>query len=198
MVLCVGLFSMQDTFAGTEAHDLANSMPEEEVGAADGENVEARLSNRTVWDDNESIGQIFDAGERFFLSLKKGEYSRVWDLLSRKSRETIINDVYKVYLQTYPDFNKQDIIDDFGNNGEKFKSYWNSFRRNFNTEIALEKSHWEIGAVQKNDAEILIQYYRSDNPTRLRLTREKNSWKVGLVETFWAGRGRRVLQSLFN
>jgi len=44
---------------------------------------------------------------------------------------------------------------------------------------------WEIGFIKENKAEIIIKQKKSEEPARLKLFKENNKWKVGLVETFW-------------
>jgi hypothetical protein len=53
----------------------------------------------------------------------------------------------------------------------------------------LKDSFWEVGKVEKNYAEVLVRYKKSENPTILRLYKEKDIWKFGLVESFWAIKG---------
>jgi hypothetical protein len=52
--------------------------------------------------------------------------------------------------------------------------------------MVLEQSRWEMGFIKKNEAEIILMYKKSDRPTRLKMFKENDVWKVGLVETFWA------------
>jgi uncharacterized protein involved in type VI secretion and phage assembly len=41
-----------------------------------------------------------------------------------------------------------------------------------------------MGPVQKNRAEIILRYQKSDHDALLKLFREEGLWKVGLDETF--------------
>jgi hypothetical protein len=68
-----------------------------------------------------------------------------------------------------------------------FRNYWESFLRNFDTDIVLEQSLWKMGAIEETEAEIIIQYNKFGNPTVLRMFKENNAWKVGLKETLSRG-----------
>jgi len=51
--------------------------------------------------------------------------------------------------------------------------------------MILENSRWEIAFIKEDKAEIIITYKKSAEPARLKIFREDNTWKIGLVETFW-------------
>ena len=48
----------------------------------------------------------------------------------------------------------------------------------------LEQSTWEMGPIGKQQAEIILQYKKAEQPARLKMFKEENQWKVGLIETF--------------
>ncbi len=131
------------------------------------------------------IDLILSSAEDFFLSLSEGEYETSWDLLSEKSRARIIDDVYRSSLKMNKKTTKDDILNKFSKKGVFFKTYWNSFRSTFNTEIVLEQSLWKMGSIEKERAEIIISYRKSDQPAILKMLRENNKWKVGIAETFF-------------
>jgi len=136
-------------------------------------------------DISKSQALILDSAERFFKSLKERKFKITWDLLTKKSRERIIDDVYKTSKQLGEPINKEDIIKDFNNGGEMFNSYWNAFLTTFDPDMVLEDSRWEMGFVKKDKAEIILTYKKAKRPARLKMFKEDGSWKVGLVETFW-------------
>ena len=143
------------------------------------------LCNSFGEDYEKSLSLVLDSAEKFFISLEEGDFETAWAILSETSRKTIISDVYKASKKIRKDIKKEDIIDDFKNRGMMFKNYWNAFSGNFNSGIILQESRWEIGYIKKNRAEIIITYRKSDHPAKLRMFKEGNAWRVGLVETFW-------------
>ena len=53
-------------------------------------------------------------------------------------------------------------------------------------DIVLNESKWEIGKVGSDEAEIVLQYKKSEKPAVLKLFKEDNAWKLGLDESFGA------------
>jgi hypothetical protein len=137
------------------------------------------------YSNSSTVAAILDSAEKFFLYLKNRQYSPAWELLSEKTQETIINDVYKEFKKLGGKSEKNDITKDFENNGPVFNNYWDAFLRSFDPRAPLEESQWKMGFVKKHKAEILITNNKADMPAKLKMFRENNTWKVGLVETFW-------------
>ncbi|RJQ17462.1 MAG: hypothetical protein C4560_08535 [Nitrospiraceae bacterium] len=136
-------------------------------------------------DKNVQIESVLETAEKFFLSLQTRDYNNAWALLSEKSRRTIINDVYKTYHKMGGSTRKEDVIKNFDDRGAMFNNYWDAFLESFHPAIILEESNWEIGFLSGLNAEIIITHKKSKNPANLKLIKENDSWKVGLVETFW-------------
>jgi hypothetical protein len=130
---------------------------------------------------------ILDSAEKFFHSLKELDFDTTWNILSERSRQKIVNDVYETSVKIGGTLNREEIINDFERGGVIFSNYWKSFLRNFDTDIVLEHSLWEMGAIKETKAEIIIQYNKFSNPTILRMMKENGQWKVGLIETFSRG-----------
>ncbi|MBI5740366.1 MAG: hypothetical protein HZA16_06560 [Nitrospirae bacterium] len=141
---------------------------------------------------------ILESSERFFISLKKNDFNTAWNLLSLKSRETIISDIIRATRKAGGGTNKDDIIKDFENSGVISTSYWNAFLNTFNPDMILEECKWEMGVIDKQKAEIIITHRKASDPVTLKVLREDGVWRVGLVETFWAGRTDSFLQKLVN
>jgi len=135
--------------------------------------------------DSSSINSVLDSAEKFFLSLRAREYKPTWNLLSKKSQETIIKDVYKASNKIGAKTTKESIQQDFNNSGVISQNYWNAFLDTFDPNMILESSRWEIAFVKEHEAEITITHKKSGEPARLKIFKEDNIWKVGLVETFW-------------
>jgi len=139
----------------------------------------------------DQLNAVLTPAESFFKSLKGKDYTKIWTLLSQKSQETIVDEVFKEILKnqslqtTVMEYSREQILADFKVGGSLSKSYWNSFLEYFNPDLVLDQSKWDIGTVKKDKAEISIQYKKSDNPAMLKMFKENNVWKVGLVETFW-------------
>jgi len=135
--------------------------------------------------DNDSIKAVLDSAEKYFILLRAREYKDVWGLLSEKSQKTIIKDVYKASNKIGANTTIEDIRRDFDNSGLISRNYWNAFLDTFDPALILEESRWEIGFIEAKEAEIIIKYRKSEQSARLKLFKENNKWKVGLVETFW-------------
>ena len=137
-------------------------------------------------DDPVIVDRVLSTAETFFLSLKERHYPSAWRLMTEKSKDTIINDVYKTYKDMGGDTTREMIRDNFNKGGMIFVNYWNSFLRTFNPDMILDHSRWQIGYIMKDKAELTITYEKSERPVRLKMQQEKGDWKVGLVETFWS------------
>lgn len=149
-------------------------------------------------DDYKSVSPILGPAEKFFSSLQNNEYDIAWNLLSERSHEVIIDDVYKASSKINGRLRKEDITRDFNNNGTMFFNYWKAFLNTFDTEMILEKSLWEMGVISDDKAEIIITYEDSQKPTILVMHKQLNSWKVGLVETFWQRKRVSLLRFIFQ
>jgi hypothetical protein len=127
---------------------------------------------------------ILDAAEMFFISLKEKKYGTVWALLSEESCKTIITDIYKASKENGEDLQKGDIKSDFAKKGIIFNAYWDSFLQDFDPDMVLEESSWEMGPVNKDKAEVIILHKKSEHPAILQMFKENGVWKVGFSETF--------------
>ncbi len=137
-----------------------------------------------------TLDKLLGSSENFFISLEQGDYQTAWELLSKKSHGTIINDVYKATRKLQKDIKKEDIANDFLTKGIMFRNYWYAFAGNFDSRMILDESKWEIGYISKERAEIVITYKKTEHPAKLKMFMENNDWKVGLVETFWTRKYR--------
>jgi hypothetical protein len=139
----------------------------------------------------DQLNAVLISADTFFKSLKGKNYTKAWSLLSQKSQDTIIDDVFKEIIKnqasqkTAAEYSKEQINADFKAGGPLSREYWNSFLVYFNPDFVLEQSKWDMGTIKKDKAEISIQYKKSDNPAVLQMFKENNVWKVGLAETFW-------------
>jgi hypothetical protein len=140
------------------------------------------VQNALAEDIREPEDLVLEAAEEFFISLKENNYGNAWSLLSQRSREMIINDVRRA---SAGEINREEIKKDFESNGIMFMNYWDAFLKNFDPDMVLEQSRWEIGKVKKGVTEIIITYIKSNKTTSLRILKEGEDWKVGLVESFW-------------
>jgi hypothetical protein len=130
--------------------------------------------------DAASVTPVLNSAEKFFVSLKKRNFAESWELLSEKSRNTIIEDVSESNKKRGITISKETIEADFDSQGTIFN------QAGFDPDIVLDHSRWEIGFIKKQTAEIIMTYKNSKNPARLQMYRESGSWRVGLVETFWS------------
>ncbi len=144
---------------------------------------------------SKSEALMLETAERFFIVLKYKNYPAVWNLLTKKSQETIINDILDSSVKKGIEIKKQDIINDFSTSGIIFKSYWDGFLSTFNPDIALNKRVWALGEITEDKAVILL---KGKEVTNLEMYRENDSWKVGLVETFWKSGGMNIPSFLYE
>lgn len=137
------------------------------------------------------IDAILNDAESFFKLIKQRDYAKTWNTLTRKSQDTIVDDVFKEIekmrssQKDVKDYSKEEIFADFAAGGPLSKSYWDNFLEYVNPDIVLEKSRWDIGTIKGNKAEISVKYKKSDSPAILQVYKENNAWRLGLVETFW-------------
>lgn len=141
----------------------------------------------------ESESLILEAGEEFFISLQKGDYKSAWELLSKKSYETIIGDIYDASQKAGVKIKKEDIMDDFSNNGVICNSYWKAVLDNFDPSVVLNERVWEFEKVGSSAAVIKL---KEKAVTKLRMYKENNQWKVGFIETFWPTKTMKVIHYL--
>jgi hypothetical protein len=133
--------------------------------------------------DNETDKILFSA-ESLFKTMKEKNYPKIWTFLSAKSKNIIIDDVEKAEKKISSKYTKEDIGKDFNGGGLLAGSYWDSYLENFNPDWVLEESGWEMGKIQKEQAEVIIRYKKSEGPTMLKMFKEQGRWVVGLRETW--------------
>ena len=138
---------------------------------------------------------ILDPAEDFFVSLRNREFKTAWDLLSNKSHDTIIDDVYKNSIERGIEIKRVDVMRDFQNSGIIFKNYWNAFIMNFDPDIVLNKRVWEFEKIESDQAVILL---KARIVTKLHMYKEENHWKVGLVESFWTGKNNKAIKFMHS
>ena len=141
------------------------------------------------------MNTLLYSAEDFFLSIKESVFETSWELLSEKSKNKIINEIYDRSRDNGAEIEKDDIRRSFRQNGIMARNFWNAAKTRFDPDIVLEESHWEIGFIKNRKAEIIITYKKSSRPSKLKMYKESGSWRVGLVESFWS---RRYMDSLFT
>lgn len=131
---------------------------------------------------------ILAAANNLFTFMKNKEYASIWKGLSLKSKKTIVDNVYKESSKLGVVYKKDDLMNDFNSGGTIAKEYWNSFLFVFDPNMVLEQCKWDMGEIEKDEAEIILLYKKSDRPAIIKMYKEKNDWKVGLEESFGARR----------
>jgi hypothetical protein len=137
--------------------------------------------------DNE-IDKVLFSAESLFKGMKENDYPKIWTFLSVKSKNLIIDDVAKAEEKTGRKYAREDIGKDFATGGQLSRLYWNSYLEMFNPDSVLEESKWEMGKIEKDKAEIIIRYRKSEGPATLKMLKEEGKWVVGLEETFRSSR----------
>lgn len=139
-------------------------------------------------DDQRQQEKILTATEIFFISMKNRNYAATWLALSAKSQATIVKDVLKENKKAGFESNKEDVLNDFMTGGKMAKAYWDNFLFVFNPDVVLQECKWEMGKIKQDEAEIILQYKKSEKPAILKIFKENNQWKLGLDESFGARR----------
>jgi hypothetical protein len=140
----------------------------------------------TLFDSN--VESALSSAELLFKMLKSGNYPKIWSLLSQKSRDVIVDDVYKAGTDEGVVHLKENINKDFNSGGTLAKAYWESLLENMRPitpDTVLEQSKWDAGKFEGNEGKIIIKYKKAENPAVLMMFKENGTWKVGFVETFW-------------
>jgi hypothetical protein len=136
-----------------------------------------------LFDSN--VESALSSAESLFKMMKSRNYPEIWSLLTQKSKDVIVNDVYKAEADAGVVHLRENINSDFNNAGTLSNAYWNSFLDNFNPDTVLEQSKWDTGTFEKDKGEIIIKYRKAESPAILLMFKENGMWKLGLVETFW-------------
>jgi len=139
-------------------------------------------------DRSTEIDSVLSSAESLFKTMKEKNYQKIWTFLSVKTRNTIVDDVYKAVSKKSTDYTKEIISKDFISGGSLSGSYWNSYLENFNPDLVLEESTWQIGEIERNKAEIIIRHKKSEGPAIVKMFKEGGKWMVGLEETFRSSR----------
>jgi hypothetical protein len=129
--------------------------------------------------------EVLTAAEGFFIALKEKRVADVWESLTSKSRDTIVSEVFNEINKKEARIGKEVVKEDFYKNGELSRIYWNTFLKNFDPDIVLERSVWAIGKIKGDSATIVLKYEESEYNSELKLHKEDGRWHFGLVESFW-------------
>jgi hypothetical protein len=128
---------------------------------------------------------VLSSAESFFQSMQKKDYVRIWEDLTQNSKDTIVQDTIKAMASNAKEYSAGQIMNDFACGEVLSQAYWNAFMKNFDPNMVLEQSKWEIESVKSDKAEIRILYKKASNPAILKMFKEQDRWKTGLVESFW-------------
>lgn len=135
---------------------------------------------------DKTLNEILSSAESLFTAMKNRDYPAVWNVITAASKTAIVDDTYKAIVRNGgKEIPKEEIRQDFDASGPIARRYWDGFLKRFDPDLALEQSRWEKGTIGSDRAEILILHKMAEKPALLKLFREGNGWKVGLVETFW-------------
>jgi hypothetical protein len=134
--------------------------------------------------NDSEIDKVLFSAESLFKAMKEKNYPKIWTLLSVKSKNSIIDNVGKAEEKMGKKFTKEDIGKDFAAGSPLSRLYWSSYLENFDPDWVLEQSKWEMGKIEKDQAEVIIRYKRSEGPAMLKMFKEEGKWMVGIKETF--------------
>jgi len=143
----------------------------------------AQNKNNPVQED-----AILTATDNLFQFMKARDYVAVWKNISFKTRRIIVDDVQKAFKKTGTAISEKELEKDFIFGGAIAKDYWDSYLSVFDADIVLRQCKWEMGRVEKEEAEVVLHCKKSENPTILKIYRENDAWRVGLEESFGSRR----------
>lgn len=129
--------------------------------------------------------EILSVTEGFFIALKEKRFADAWDMLTAKSKNTIIDEVYREVNKTNSKIGKEVVKEEFDKKGELFSIYWNTFTQKFDPDTVLEQSVWNIGEIKHDRATLILRYKKSEYDSELQIYKEEGKWKFGLVESYW-------------
>jgi hypothetical protein len=127
---------------------------------------------------------VLEAAESLFKAMKARNFPKTWELLTLKSRESILDDVHKAIAKEGVKISRDDLRVDFTSGGPYATVYWGAYLDVFDPDSVLEHSKWDKVKADTNDAEVILHHKKSEQPAILKLFREDGAWKVGLEETF--------------
>ncbi len=128
--------------------------------------------------------KILSVADNLFVHMKNKDYKAIWGAITSKTQEIIIDDVYKASKKQKSEITKEYLASDFSSSGKNAQAYWDSYLTVFNPDMVLEECDWKMGNIKKSEAEIVLQYKKSDKPAILKMYKENDEWKVGLEESF--------------
>ena len=124
--------------------------------------------------------------ESFFKGLKAKNFQQVWGLLTSKSKAKIGKEVAdRIKKESGSPVSEEEIVRDFETGGPYSRAYWEAYVQNFDPDMALKDSKWEVGQIKDTYAEVILRYKTAERPAVIRLYKEGGEWRFGLVETFW-------------
>jgi hypothetical protein len=132
------------------------------------------------------MDKVFSSAESLFKAMKERNCPAIWGALTKETKKTIVDNVYKSTVKSGNEYSREQINIDFEIGGLIAKTYWKSYLAEFDPTMILEQSKWEIGFIKSEKAEIKIQYKKSVKPAVLKMYKEDGIWKTGLEETFGA------------
>lgn len=144
---------------------------------------------------DDATDSLLRSAEALFQGMQNREYQHVWALLSRKSQQTIVRDTWNALKKDSGAYTEEHIRQDFIAGDGVAQSYWKAFLEQFDPVMVLEQSTWEMGEEKGDQAVIKLTYRKADRPARLKMYREDGAWKVGLTESFWANKARKMTMS---
>ena len=128
--------------------------------------------------------KILAAAENLFIQMKNKDYKAIWESVTSRTKEVIVNDVYKASVNDKVAITKESVASDFNSNGPNARAYWDSYLTVFDPIIVLEHCQWTMGKIEHDAAEIYVQHKKSNLPATLKMYKENNVWKLGLEESF--------------
>ncbi len=129
--------------------------------------------------------ELFGVVVEFFENVKNRNFLGAWNILTEKSKKTIVSEVCKEIRKRDRNFSCKLVEEDFRKGGDLFRIYWDTYRKSLgNIDELISQLKIEKVKIKGKKAEIKTVNSRG-NEVKFKIFKEDDTWKFGFVETFW-------------
>ncbi len=137
----------------------------------------------------DETGLLLESAESLFKAMKGRDYRAIWKGLTKRSQGIIAGQTCEAMEKAGKSGCTVDfMMADFDAGGPLARTYWNAYLENLDVDVVLQQSVWDIDFIKGEKAVISLLYKNADYPAKLKMYKERNQWKVGLMETFGPAR----------
>lgn len=129
-------------------------------------------------------GPVFSAVEKTFVLMGERKSRELWESISRKSRDGIVNDILRSCEARKISCDGEGLRADFARGGPAATIYWANYLGTFDPNSILKDSTWRLGAVTSREADVVIRHKDAERDAIIKVVKEDGAWKMGLEESF--------------